>query len=188
MKLHKVLVLFFIISLTSCGIKGRFYGLYGYYEKAVSENPNLFVNTEDSNVNYLKDGRFKNKVLVTNGKYLKKYLIDSPYSIVYIWKPKCQSSVCIPLNLLENKCDSKSLDLFVVSEYYEAKRMAANTHLKNNIFGIDVKYYKSSLTKKYLSAFLADLTGVHSVNENNYLLFKYGIFQNSFSTFPEINY
>jgi len=188
MKKEWTLSIFLISLLTSCATSwdGKFYGLYGYYDKAQSENPSLYQKVdENTTVTDFNNDTFKNKVIVTNGKIFKPYLSKSEYTVVYIWSPKCKSYSCIALDLIQNKCLLKKFDLYVVTEYYSNKELSEKYNLTNNIIGIDTQYYKSGLTKKYLSKFLFDLTGNIEFNER-YLFFKKGVYQAAYSTIEEI--
>lgn len=174
--------------LTSCATSwdGKFYGLYGYYKSAKSKNPSLYQPVdENAKVTDFNNDLYKNKIIVTNGKILKTNLNKGGYSVVYIWSPKCHSYSCIPLDLIQSKCLLKKFDLFVVSEYYSNKEMSEKYNLVNNIIGIDTKHYKSSLTQKYLSRFLMDLTGEKEINPR-YLFFKNGNYQAAYNTVEEI--
>ncbi|MCF6132347.1 hypothetical protein [Flavobacterium wongokense] len=183
---NNYIILCFAFLLTSCSIKGRFYGLYGYYKKAQSENPDLYKKVDEtSKITNFNNEIFKDKVIVTNGKMVRKNLGYNEYSVVYIWSPKCHSSICIPPDLVQSKCNLKNLELYVVSEYYSNEEMSEKYNLANNIIGVDTEYYKSSLTKKYLSRFLFDLTGKKEI-DRQYLFFKKGIYQASYTTLEEI--
>jgi hypothetical protein len=50
------------------------------------------------------------------------------------------------------------------------------------IFGIDIDYYKSSLTSKYLSKFIYDITGKIDGFENRFFYFENGVFLQSYNT------
>jgi len=184
-----ILAIFFISVLSSCATSwdGRFYGMYGYYKHAKKENPSLFYKLDSNqNHNSFSNKDYKNKVIVSNGIALRQYISKSENSIVYIWNPKCRSYLCIPLEIIQNQCNSKKIDLFVVARYYDAQLMSVNYNLSNNIIGIDTEYYKSGLTKKYLSKFLYDLGG-YKDDSKNYLFFKNGVYQGSYISINEIN-
>jgi hypothetical protein len=181
-----IFFIFLIILQTSCSIKGKFYGLYGYYSDAVKANPSLFIKTNGDIQNCdFSDTIYKGKVIVTNGECLKKCLNYNLNTVVYIWSPKCSSKICYPLEIIQNQCSLKKVNLFIVAEYYEPKLMAENYNLNNPLFGIDTEYYNSSLTKQYLSHFLYDLTGIKTI-EKKYLFFQNGIFQGEYTSIDEI--
>jgi hypothetical protein len=69
-----------------------------------------------------------------------------------------------------------------VAEYYDTEKMEMKYDIVNPIFGIDVKYYKSSLTSKYLSKFIYDLIEKEDISNNRYFYFEEGNFINSYNS------
>jgi hypothetical protein len=66
--------------------------------------------------------------------------------------------------------------------------MSKNYTIDHPIMGIDVKYYKTNITSKYLEKFILDLTN-HSNNYDNYgnfLCFNKGKFERTFNDIDDI--
>lgn len=179
------IVFSFLFLLSSCKIQGSFQGLYSYYNKVKKENPDLII----ENTSYICELKqeVKPKVFVITGTQLKKCIEENQQQdyLVYIWKPKCRGQFCYSLDLLQRTCNVKNINLYIVAEYYDGILMLENYHIQNPIFGIDVKYYKTRLTSKYLSRFLYDLTGKADIEES-LLLFQNGKFQKSFYDIDEL--
>lgn len=165
--------------MASCTIKGSLKGLYSYYDKTKSENPDLFLKPiqKDLVCQYTYES-VKGKIVVINGLDLKKCLAKKGNSLIYIWGPKCTSKLCFPLEVVQNYCDEKNIDLYIVAEYYDSELMMVSHNIKRPIFGIDTKHYKTSLTRKYINLFLNDMD-ISTVNEERYLYIKDGIFLKS---------
>lgn len=171
----------FVIIISSCAIKGSLKGLYSYYDKTKSENPNLFL--KDVNPNslcYYSNENVNSKVFVTNGLKLKKCISQNSNTLIYIWSPQCKAPSCLPLDVVQNFCDTRNIDLFIVAQYYDSEQMTVSYTIKRPIFGIDTEYYKTNLTKKYLSLFLKDLNA--NATDERYLYFKNGVFLKSFNS------
>ncbi len=184
MKITKF-ILSIIICLTfttSCAIKGNFKGLYSYYKKTESANPNLFLKSIkiDSLCLYTYEN-LKSKIVIINGNDLKKCISQKELALVYFWNPNCKSKICYPLELVENYCSSRNIDLFIVAEYYDLDQMQVSHNIKRPIFGIDTKYYKTNLTKKYLSHFLKDID-INITTDDRYFYFKNGVFSKSYKS------
>lgn len=175
--MKKVLIILFVISqfITSCSIRGNFKGLYSYYKSEKKLSPNLFKkNGQICQLNYDQN------VYITNGILLKKCLMNDDKSLVYIWGPRCQSKVCIPLDTIQEICNKKGIKLYVVAEYYDSELMSEKYELKTPIFGIDTEYYKTNLTKKYTQKFIEDIKAPKEVYDR-YLYFEKGNFVRSYN-------
>jgi len=172
--------------LISCSYNGSFHGLYGYAETTINENPNTFIHDKD--VCNIENKRDIAKVYITNGLNLKNCIKDFETSVVYIWKPKCSSKICIPLEIIANKCKERNLKLFIVAEYYDSEKMNKTYNMDTPIYAIDTKYYKSNLTTKYLSCFQSDLMNNTSLDSNGFFLFKNGKFVDSYSSYELLEY
>lgn len=167
--------LFFFQLLSSCSINGNFQGLYSYYDKTKSENPNLLVET-DSIINICEiEKKETPKVYIINGKDLKECIKKFDDLLIYIWSPKCKSKFCYPLNVLQQNCNNNKIELIVVSEYYDNELMQIEYGINKPIFGIDTNYYNTNTTSKYLSKFIFDLTSIENI-EGRLLYFKNGVF------------
>ncbi|MBS7787992.1 hypothetical protein KIH23_11855 [Flavobacterium sp. CYK-55] len=181
----KFCLLLLALTLNSCAIKGNFAGLYSYYHKMQVQKPDLYVayspNTSVCDLTPTNQA----KVYLTRGLDLKKCLNSAQKAVVYIWGAKCKSKMCIPLELLQQKCRAQNIDLYVVAEYYDNQEMDYNYPLTHPVFGIDTEYYQSDRTAKYLSGFIFDLTG--SVTpQMRYLYFKNGEFVGAYAFIDDI--
>lgn len=186
MKKNLYLLLFLIFLFSSCSVNGGFEGLYSYYSKTKSKNPNLFFkpNNNDS-ICKIKNNELKYKIIIINGLDLKKCISNNKSSLIYLWSPKCKSKICYPLEIIQTFCNSKNIDLYIVAEYYNLEQMEVNYSISKPIFGIDVNYYKTSLTKKYTKKFLDDLKS-DSNTLNRYFYFKNGSFIKSYDSMYDI--
>lgn len=182
----KIFFFLMILLFTSCSIKGNFAGLYSYYNKMHEQNPKLYASaTAVNSICEIKKNAIPT-IYVVNGKEIKECITTKKKSVVYIWGPKCKSKICIPLELIQQKCTLKKIDMYVVAEYYDNNLMDFNYNINNPIFGIDTKYYKSDLTSNYLSKFIFDLTST-KVTENKYLYFEDGKFIDSYNFIDDIH-
>jgi hypothetical protein len=184
-KLNPIILVFFF-SFSSCSIKGDFKGLYSYYSKTKSKNPTLFYkpNKSDTICN-ITNASVKSRIVIINGLDLKKCIDVSSNSIIYFWSPKCKSKVCFPLDIVQSVCNSQNIDLYVVAEYYDLEQMEINHEITRPIFGIDTEYYKTNLTKKYITKFLEDIK-LDSNTYNRYFYFKKGVFIESYESIYNI--
>lgn len=164
--------------ISSCTIKGSFRGLYSYYKTTNRESPDLLRKAKPDSVCYYTNENGNSKVIIVTGLDIKKCISKSKEALVYIWRPNCSSQICLPLEIVQNYCNSKNIDLFIVAEYYDSKKMQIKWNIKRPIYGIDTKYYRTSLTKKYLERFLKDLE-IKTISEDTYLYFKNGEFSKS---------
>lgn len=164
---------FTILMLSGCSIKGSFQGLYSYQDKTTKIAPYLIQKPTISVCNLTQPDT---PVIYTiNGNELKRCIEPLEKSLVYIWRPKCSSDICISPKIIQTFCQTNSIELFIVAEYYDYETMRLNHPIKRPIFGVDCKYYSSHLTKKYMSMFLTDLLGQKTVyNENYFFLFNDG--------------
>jgi len=122
---------------------------------------------------------------ITNGIDLKNCLKNKDKAIISIWAPKCKGEFCYSLNALQTKCDLKNTTLFIVAEYYDSDLMQVNYQTKKPIFGIDVDYYNSNTTSRYLSSFIYDVTYQQNLR-GRFLYFENGVFKKSFEAIEEI--
>lgn len=184
LKYTTVITLLFLLS--SCA--GDFRGLYSYYSKSKKENPNLFYNlVKSDSVCKLTKENANSKVIIINGKDLKKCLKNDSRSMIYIWSPNCHSSLCLSLDIIQSVCNSKNISLYIVAEYYENKKMQEDWKIDKPIFGIDIKYYKTSLTDKYTSRFLIDIDVILKKDDyNRCLYFENGSFVQTYESIYDI--
>lgn len=165
------------LSLASCiSIKGELKGLYSYYDKTEKEFPGLVTNPVPG-IPVCEIPRTElQKVIVSNGKDIKKCMEQYPNSMLYIWSPRCHGSSCYSPMALQRICKEKGIELFIAAEYYDGELMEKDYSLDHPIIGIDTKYYNSSLTSNYLTKFVWDLTGQKATNLR-FILFKKGHFE-----------
>jgi hypothetical protein len=184
--MNKFLVIIILIFCTSCSINGGFQGLYSYYSKTKSKNPQLLIKPNISTPICEINKSDTPQVYVINGLNLRDCIKTTDKAIVYLWAPKCRSKFCYSLNSLQQKCDMKKILLFIVAEYYDNELMRINyTTTIKPIFGIDVEYYQTNKTSKYLSKFIYDLTS-RSDMSGRLMYFEGGVFKKSFETIEEI--
>lgn len=170
---------------SACSIKGSFQGLYSYYSKAKSQNSQLLVKPDiGKSICEIKKSDTP-EVYVINGINLKECIKKTDKAIVYLWPPKCKGRFCYSLNSIQQKCDTKKVALFIVAEYYDSELMQVNYKVSRPIFGIDVEYYQSNKTSKYLSKFIYDLT-LKSDLVGRLIYFEDGLFKKSFEPIEEI--
>jgi hypothetical protein len=170
----KFLLIFISLLFAGCSIQGSFRGLYSYYNKTKKENPNLLSHLNASDAVCDLTEKSTPQVYVINGIALKKCLSGLENALVYVWKPNCKSALCYPIEVIQQKCGTKNIDLFIVAEYYDAAQMNHAYDLSRPIFGIDTKFYGSNLTNKYLSRFIRDLTGRKDSTDTFYYHFNKG--------------
>ena len=174
------------ILFSSCAIKGNFEGLYSYYNRVKSRNPALFVNAESDSSFCNREQLKAGKVYIVTGSRLRECLKNKKFGIVYIWGPKCSSKMCLPLELIEQKCNNMKIDLFVVAQYYDSESMSLKYNLKSPILGIDTNYYNSNLTSNYLPKFIQELTFKKGI-EDKFLFFVDGTFLKSNNSIDDIS-
>ena len=174
-----------LLFFTQCSIQGSFQGLYSYYSKTKSKNSQLLfkptISTPICEINKSDTPR----VYVINGINLKECIKTTEKAIVYLWAPKCKGKFCYSLNSMQQKCDTKKVALFIVAEYYDSELMQVNYNVSKPIFGIDVEYYQSNKTSKYLSKFIYDLTSKWDL-VGRLIYFEDGLFKKSFEPIEEI--
>jgi hypothetical protein len=174
-----------LMSCTACSIRGSFQGLYSYYSKTNSQNPQLLVIPDTSTPLCEINKSDMPRIYVIKGSKLKECIITNDKAVVYLWAPKCKSKFCYPLNFLQQRCDLKGVTLYIVAEYYDAELMQINYKISKPISGIDVGYYNSNRTSKYLSKFIYDLTS-RSDMAGRFIYFEDGVFKKSFESIEEI--
>ena len=181
--MKRFIFLYILVLFSSCKISGSFQGLYGYYHKTIKENPNL-VTKYNSETDC--DLAIENKVISINHINLKNCLNQHSKTLIYIWKPKCKSEFCYALNIIQDRCLKNNVELYVVAEYYDSKLMSIDYNLQRSIYGIDVEYYKTNLTEKYLPLFINGLTSSELVHEN-FIFFENGNYKKTFQKINEID-
>ena len=170
---------------TACSIKGSFQGLYSYYSRTKSEDPQLLIVPDASTTLCEINKPDTPGIVVINGNMLKECIKTNSKAVVYLWAPKCKGKFCYSLDLLQQKCDTKRVTLYIVAEYYDTQLMQINYKINKPISGIDVEYYNSNKTSKYLSKFIYDLTS-RSDLPGRLIYFEDGVFKESFESIEEI--
>jgi hypothetical protein len=182
----KITLLFALVLCASCSIGGKLGGLYGYYNSTQRDFPGLLVHPGSAEAVCQHYETPPSKVYVVNGHDLKRCLLENEYALVYLWQPNCSSEFCYPLERVQERCRDQDIELFIVAEYYDGAKMSAQYDIARPILGIDLKYYQSNLTKRYLPRFMRDLTG-SSRSELSLHLFKNGLLQKRTRSLAEIS-
>ena len=184
-QMNKFFLVIIFIFCISCKINGGLQGLYSYYSKTKSKNSQLLIKPGPSTPICNINKSDTSKVYIINGLNLKDCIKTTNKAVVYLWAPKFKSKFCYPLNSLQQKCDMKNITLFIVAEYYDNELMQINYTTSRPIFGIDVEYYQSNRTSRYLSKFIYDLTA-KSEMVGRLIFFEDGVFKVSFEQIEEI--
>ena len=79
----------------------------------------------------------------------------------------------------------KNISLFIVAEYYDVDLMQIDYKISRRIFGIDVEYYQSNKTSRYLSKFIYELTAKKEI-VGRLIYFEDGLFKKSFEQIKEL--
>lgn len=158
MKKLKPLFLFFAFSLlSSCYIS---FGTTSEYRYIKSNNPTLLKHLKGTDLVCNAQYSDSCKVIVTDAITLKKCLFQNDKAVVFIWKPGCmRNAENYSLDSLQRFFSEKGIALYVVARNYTGL-MNKKYHLDYPIIGIDTKYYKSNLVKKYLGKFVFDLAKI----------------------------
>lgn len=169
---------FFINSCGLISINGSFQGLYSYYKNTKSKRPNLFIEYHDSATNNNLNNDNDSQIVLVTGPELRKCLSVFNNSVVYIWSPKCKSKFCPSLDILQEKCNRKKIELFIVAETFDVNMLSQKHKSVKTLFGINTKYYKTNLTFKYRMKFIKDIekNQKKDVTYNRLFYFKKGKF------------
>ena len=141
-------------------IKVKIRGVTSYYKNSKKECGESFCN-EGSALGSTSDSCI---IKLANGKEVKAYLEGLGKSVVYIWAPYCHGKLCLPINLIRQKCESENLKLVVVMEDYDCRLVALSFDKNHPVIGIDTRYYKTDFTDGYRRKFLFDLTGIKGID------------------------
>lgn len=174
-------VLFITLLISSaCSIHGNMKGLYSYYRKTASGYPGLIHEPTAASACAFERGDSA-RVYPITASLLQSCLKEKEEIVVFIWKPDCHGAYCYSIRLLQQLCSEKNIALYVVAEYYDGARMSPDYGLERPIYGIDTKYYRTNLTRKYLTRFLTELIGTKE-RKGNFLRFRQGVFTESFQS------
>ena len=185
MKKSAFLAVIILMFCNACSIKGSFQGLYSYYYKTKSQDPLLLIVPDTSTSLCEINKPDTPRIIVINGSILKECIKTNNKAVVYLWAPKCKGKFCYSLNLLQQECDTRGVALYIVAEYYDTQLMQINYKINKPISGIDVEYYNSNRTSKYLSRFIYDLT-LRKDMSGRLIYFEDGVFKKSFESIEEI--
>jgi len=182
---HIFFLFFFFVVFTSCTINGALQGLVSYYKKTKKESPQLLYHLKEGEdiCNYTNNAI--NKVVVINGKAIMNCMNKQAKSIIYFWSPKCKSKVCYPIQAVQDACAKAKIPVFIVAEYYDVPQMSKEYNLERPIIGIDIKYYKTNFTDKYVTKFFRDVS-INNANIQRFSYFENGIFIKSYDTIDSI--
>lgn len=171
--------------LCSCTINGNLQGLFSYYNKTEKSLPGLLCKpAPGTSICGIRNSGVP-RVYVIHAGALKDCLKSSRKAIIYIWSSRCRSVLCYSLNLVQERCNAKGIELFIVAEYYDDEFMNFNYNIEHPILGIDTKYYRTNFTSRYIFRFLNELASV-SKFENRFFYFENGIIRRSFYLIEEI--
>ena len=174
-----------LLILSSCNIRGNFGGLFSYYKKTNKTAPNLIYKTNEI-IDFCDINKDTNaKVMMINDVQLQQCLLSKEKSLIYIWSPNCSGNYCYSLNAIQERCNLKNIELFIVAEYYDYAKMIEPYNLAHPILGIDTKYYKTNLTNKYMSQFYSGLISQETVT-GKFLRFENGEFREAFNLIDSI--
>lgn len=175
-----------LLSFCSCiTIKGQLKGLYSYFDKTNRLYPGLLLNPGSETLVCGIEPTEQPKIVIVNGKQIKDCIAQSENAVFYFWSPLCTSEYCYAVDVVQRECTKKKLDLYVVAEYYDGNKMNMNYKTDHPIFGIDTKYYDSSVCDNYVPKFLKDLTG-DKMRNVKFLKFKNGSIIHTFYRIEEL--
>lgn len=182
-----LLVIFYGCGMIKIG--GTTQGLTSYYKKTQVLEPELFIKPSSIEKSCQLINNNLNKVIVINGVELKKCISTYPKAMIYIWEPKCRSKLCPDLNILQQNCDKRSIELFIVAQYYDYRLMKKQYSIKRSIIGVDVKHYSSNFTSRYMKKFLRELIVKHDTVpiSGKMLLLNYGVLKTTTNSISQLD-
>jgi len=174
-----------LFAISGCSIHGSFQGLYSYQNKTAKIAPNLIQKPGNPVCDLLQQD--PPVVYPVDGSALKLCVAPFDKALVYVWRPRCSSDICISPMHLQDFCNTNGIELFIVAEYYDHEMMQLSNSIKRPVFGVDCDHYSSHLTKQYMSGFLSDLTGTEvKYGAQFFFLFKKGCLDNSSDSLEKI--
>lgn len=119
--------------------------------KWISENDTLPNTPNDGNIYAVSASQMHSLI--------KRY----PHSMVYLWTPSCTGNTCVSLSAIQQQCDERGLELFVVAtSFYEI--FSQNTvPVKHPVFIPNERVYKKARYDDATWQFVQGLIG-----EKNY--------------------
>jgi len=164
-------------------------GFYSGYKELpkTTQDSIIFTNTSLDISKIKNDG----KIYSITGHQLIESLKKTDSVMVYFWSIYCSSKSCVPLNIIEQYCKNKNLDLFVITEYYHdfSQIRLQYRSLEKPLFSINEQFYKTQYCNKYIKLFRNDLLINQDVSSddilNNYFVFNKGILTETMKVLPK---
>ncbi len=156
-------LLFFITIIQSACVITNTPGFYSGYKKLLPEQLSM-VKFLDNEAIISRDNT---KIFAVTSNSLLKRIEEEDTVLIYIWSAHCTSDVCIPIAMVQNYCNKKNFELFVVSEYYDQLMFKNVGATRNPLLAINHKYYKTDYCPKYTKLFLRALDEDKLLNESN---------------------
>lgn len=178
-----ILMILFVLSLTSC----RIYGLHSRYHKLSAEHKSYIINyTHQPEIQHASPGF----IYIINAENLASAMKNYPYNLVYEWNTRCPSEACISPSAAYAIAKEKGYKLWVVLEYYDEEIIGKTFDVP--IYSINHEKYYTNLCSKYTRLFMSDL-GYEDTNDNwgRFYLFERDKFVeqqsniNDFATTPQ---
>lgn len=120
--------------------------------KWLSENDTLTDSPNDGNIYAVSASQLHSLI--------KRY----PQSMVYLWTPSCPGNTCFSLSAIQQQCNERGLELFVVAtSFYEI--FSQNTVLiKHPVVITNERIYKKSSFEDATRQFVQELLGEKNYN------------------------
>ncbi len=191
--MKKLIYIFCLLFFfTSCSglitINGSFQGLYSYYKKTKAVKPNLFVPYNDTAKKHTLNKSNDSTIVLITGGELNKLLKTFNNAVVYMWSPKCKSRFCPSLDVLQQKCDERQIELFVVAETFDINMLQQKHKTVKTLYGINTDFYKTNFTSFYRPKFIKDMQKAKEKDDtiNRLFYFKNGQFIKSVHEIKEL--
>lgn len=102
-------------------------------------------------------------IYAVSASQLLSVMKNYPNSMVYLWTPHCTGSACLPLSSVQQICDNRGLELFVVSRSFQ-DIFTQNTAPRNHpVFIANEHIYRQKRFEDAAWQFVGELIG-----EENY--------------------
>lgn len=126
----------------------------GYKKIAPDQKENIIFVEGDIDICNIKNDR---KIYAVTAAQLLNCLQNNDSTIVYFWSPNCSSKSCVLLDAAQNYCDKQNYRLYVITEYYDLKKIEAQNNSGLSLFSINHKYYKTDYCNKYVKLFSREM-------------------------------
>ena len=174
MKIRLYLCVFLsVLLLSGCVV----IGLRQHYSFLSKEERGLVVwtNLEDSLKNIKNDER----IYAITGGQMHEMIKDCERAMIYCWSPHCTSEHCVSLDYLQRNCNEKSVELFVIVDYFDDAFCQISSLTDHPLFIINSKYYGSEYCKRLERLFFVDLLGENEYkNQEENFWYRYIYFEN----------